>query len=485
MRFTFFYCLFLCAPIIINAQKIIEPKDFSDPVFNAFNKTILSNIELSSKYSRILLAENNDAKTVSLLFVTNAENGSKTRLETFVFNDKFEILTQKETSFNTFKGKLDASEMIDLGDELAIFNIDAFYIEELNISKKDGTLVGFKPIEPKMLSNKRVFKHQNKLYLLTFDSKNYMLFNLAHKQVLKLGEGKLPQIPKFKLAKHLEEATYIKSYKMPIFSAASSKDKVFTFDDKIVFTFDNIQKNTSELLTFSFDLATGALEKSVKPYPSVFSLENMKVQHGSFLSSDQKVFLSAISDREIKISIQNLKDIIELKRIKTNIREGISFRGSTIYDDKANFNWWSRKLQRKSSDTLEEKKFWELVLNSGLGIMAIPSKNGYDITCGNYAFKDNNDDSVIAAGVLFGLAGALIASAGNSGNGAESQYFYTHLSEKFEPMFDVDLPNNWTKQFHIFDYNNYFRYRMAFRMDGKNMYCIYHPQTKKLMFVTE
>jgi hypothetical protein len=468
------------------AQKKAELKDFNDTILNSFNKTILSNIELSSTYSRILLAENNVAKTASFLYVTNAENGSKTRLKTLVLNDKFEILAQKESSFNTFKGKLEASEMIDLGDELAVFNIDAFYIEELNISKKDGSVVGIKPVDPKLLSKKRVFKHENKLYLLTFDNKDYILYSLAHNKILKLGEGKIPQIPKFKLEKRMEEAVFIRSYKATSFDKASSNDKVFTFDDKIVFTFDNIQKTSAEWLTIAFDLNTGNIEKTIRTYPSVFSLENKRVQYGSYLTSDKKVFLGAISDREFKISIQNLNDSIELKSIKTTIRDGISFRNSAIYDDKANFNMWSGKLQRKALDTLSEKKFWELVLNSGLGIMAIPTKNGYDVTCGNYVFRENNDDAVAAAGVMFGLVGAVVASAANGGRGgAESQYFYSHFNDKFDSNTDVELPNDWLIQYKTFDYNNHFKYRMAFKMNDKNVFCIYQPNSKKLMFVSE
>jgi hypothetical protein len=466
------------------AQKKAELKDFNDTIFNSFNKTILSNIELSSTYSRILLSENSTAKTASFLFVTNAENGSKTRLKTLVLNDKFDILTQKESSFATFKGKIDANEMIDLGDELAIFNIDAFYIEELNISKKDGSIVGIKPVDPKLLSEKRVFKHENKLYLLAFDNKSYILYNLAHNKVLKL-EGKMPQIPKFKLEKRMEEAVYMRNYKAPSFDKASSNDKVFTFDDKIVFTFDYIQKTSAEWMTIAFDLNTGNIEKTIRTYPSVFSLENKKVQHGSYLTSDKKVFLGAISHREFKISIQNLNDSIELKSIKTTIKEGFPFRSSIIYDDKANYNWWNGKLQRKALDTLSEKKFWELVLNSGLGIMAIPSKGGYDVTCGNYVFRENNDDAV-AVTIMFGLVGAVVVSAANGGRGgAESQYFYSHFNDKFDSNPDIELPNDWLKQYKTFDYNNHFKYRMAFRMNDKNAFCIYQPNSKKMMFVSE
>lgn len=488
------FCWITLSFSAVFAQKQTDIKDFNDTLFQAFNKTILSDIDVSRKVLRSLIAVDAVSKNTGFIYISNATNGAKSRVKTVVVNNKLELLFQKEAFIATRKGTLDVTEVLDCGNDWAVFNTDDFFIEEFLISKKDGSIVKAKQYDPKLLTQRRIFKHQNKLYLLTFDRKNYMLYQLEHGNTVSIGKGKLPEIPKFNLEKALDAAIYVRDYRLPKFSESAGNYKVFTIQNQLVFSFDILTKTESQMMTISFDLATGIASKASRSYPSVASSLAMTsgvaktkgYQFGSFISSDSKVFLSTINEKDFVISIQNLESSTELKRITCSKKEGFGFRNSAFYNDLSNHNIWSGKQQRKALDTLGEAQFWEHIVKSGLTIMAVPTEGGYDLTCGNYVYNETDDGSVLAAGILFGAIGAGIAGGLTAENsGTDSQYFYAHLSTSFEPVKDAELPTHLTQQFKVFDFNPRFKYRTYFRTDGKNTFCVYHPDSKKLMLVSE
>ena len=488
------FCWITHSSLAIFAQKKTDIKDFNDSLFQSFNKTILSDIDVSQKVQRPLIAVDSVSKNIGFIYISNSTNGAKSRVKSVVVNHKLELLFQKEASIATRKGTLDVTEVLDCGDDWAIFNTDDFFIEEFLISKKDGSVSKAKQYDPKLLAHRRVFKYQNKLYLFTFDSKNYILYQLEQGHIVSIGKDKLPEIPKFNLEKALEAAIYVRDYRLPKFSESAGNYKVFTIQNQLVFSFDIVTKTESQMLTLSFDLATGIASKVSRNYPSVASSLAMTLgvaktkgyQFGSFISSDSKVFLSTINEKDFVISIQNLEGSNELRRITCSKKEGFGFRNSAIYNDQSNHNMWSGKQQRKALDTLGEAQFWEHIVKSGLTILAVPTEGGYNLTCGNYVYNTTDDGSVLAAGILFGAIGAGIAgglAAENSGT--DSQYFYAHLNTSLEPVKDIELPTHQTQQYKVFDYNPRFKYRTYFQIDGKNAFCIYHSDSKKLMLVSE
>jgi hypothetical protein len=469
------------------AQEKKALKALSDSIIQTFPNTIVSDIEISPKVVRPLIAVDSISKSMIFICVGNAPNGAKSRVKTVVLNEKWELVFQKETLTSTHKGILDASEIIDNGDDWAIFNADDFYIEEFLISKKDGILIKAKQYDPKLLTNNRFFKYRSKLYLFTFDSKNYVLYQLEHGSVTLIGKNKFPEIPKFSLEKQIKEAKYIRDYRLTKFSEAASNSKIFIINNQLIFVFDDVPKTKNQLILLSIDLKDGAISKSSRDYPSVLKVKKVdKTQFSSFISSDGKLFMGAIGEKDFVLSIQNLENSTELKHLTCTKNEGFPFKNSTIYNDQSNFNVWTGKQQRKALDTLGETEFWDLILKSGLTILAIPTDGGYDLTCGNYIYTNHDDSNVVAASMLFGAVGGAIASASTSNiSGTNSQYFYSRLNNLFEPVKNIEMPTNLTQQFKIFDYNPRFKYRTYFKMNGKDAFVIYHPESKKLMFVRE
>ena len=250
-----------------------------------------------------------------------------------VVNEKFDVLSLAESSFTPRNGKIDATAILDSGDKLALFNVDDFFIEEINIYKHDGTAMKHKQYDPSILSQNRFFKHQGKLYLFTIDTKMYYLYELQHNKVSRLGMGNMPEIPKFELGQKMREASYLRDYKPLEFGETQENNNVFTINNKLVFTFANIQQGTADFLTFSFDLATGALSKTERKYPTLSLIKKTKdYQFGSFISSDGKVFLASISKDDFVLSIQNMDNTEELKRIVCNSQTGFSFKNSINMD---------------------------------------------------------------------------------------------------------------------------------------------------------
>jgi hypothetical protein len=491
MQHSFLYSMLLFALPMFAQQatqtKKTEIKSFYDSLFQTFPNTLISDIEFPNRVTRVLVTQDTTTKNTLVLGIGNAANGAKSRVKTIILNEKSQLVLQKESTVGTRKGVLDASEIIDCGNDWAVFNSDEFYIEVFLISKKDGSITKFEQYDPKLMSNQRYFKHQNKLYLYTFDNKNYLLYQLEQDKITLVRKDKLPEIPKFNFEKQLKDVRYIRDYRHTKFSESAANCKAYTIQNKLIFTFDEVPKSENQLLLLTIDLTTGQLTQSLRNYPSVLTSEKKaKQQYTSFLASDGTLFLSAIGEKDFIISVQKLDNAAELKRLSYTKKEGFLLKNSPIYNDQSNHNFWTGKQQRKVLNTLVDNEFWDLILKSGLTIMAIPTVVGYDITCGNYVYTEVNEGNSVAVGLMFGAVGAgIVGGVSANKTGTDSQYFYTRLDTVFEPIKNIDLPTDLTRQFKVFDYNTRFKFRTYFRLNNKNAFMVYHPESQKLMITTE
>jgi hypothetical protein len=437
------FCWILLPSLVLSAQKKTEIIDFSDTIFQNFDKKVIRDVDIRSRYQRAVVLPDTVSKTIRFLFLEKNEKRGK-HFKIVETNEAYDIVSEKEVSATVRSGKIDPTAIIDCGDRLAIFSVDDFFMEEINISKLDGSVTKHKQHQPTMVSQKRFFKHQNKLYFFTFDTQMYYLYELVHGRIKNIGRATMPEIPKFELAQKMREAAYLRDFKPLEFGETQENNNIFTINNKLIFTFANIQRGTADFLTLSFDLTSGELSKTVRKYPSVSPIEKTKdYKFGSFISSDGKVFLASISENDFVLSIQNLDNTDELKRIVCNKQQGFAFKNSIIYGDQSNLNFWSGKEQRKSAYEVSDLALWDKIFDKGLSIMAIPTNQndeGYDIIFGSYTHKEVDEDGILAAGVLFGLIGATIAAgvAAEKG-GTDTQYFYSRLNDKFEPVPDVIL----------------------------------------------
>ncbi len=178
--------------------------------------------------------------------------------------------------------------------------------------------------------------------------------------------------------------------------SSSIKRKMYVDENNITFTFDN-SKNVTQ--TIFIDLTT--FNHTIKFYqnPNIIG-EDMFLNSNSYLY-DNKVFQIKTSSEEFYLTVKDLDDkLIKTHHLKKN--DSLYFNNTPVYQENGEFGG-NREFDKAS-------KFIRKINNLSCGLTVHNLHDNYLITIGSVSQSNGN---AVMMGSMFGLAGALVATAIN------------------------------------------------------------------------
>jgi hypothetical protein len=204
----------------------------------------------------------------------------------------------------------------------------------------------------------------------------------------------------------------------------------------------------------------------------------------SFISADNKVFLTSIGEKDMVILVQDFETGKVLNKIICPRANNITLKNSDIINESTGLNYWTGKEEKRNKEVVKDEDLWSAMLSDGITLLAYPYKGGYDLTIGNYIDrKGQAEDNVVIASVLFGAVGGAIANANNKAT--VSYFFYSRLNDTGQHQQETKMPNNFEKSLQMFDFNKEYKYRTPFKMNGKDYFTVYHLETKHIIIVAD
>ena len=427
----------------------------------------------------------------------------ESRVQVLITDKNFNKILEKEQPFS---GKIDEfliDEALDCGTSWSFFSMNDDFIREVIVSKQSGEVHTSKLVIPKLLTFHKPFKHHDKLYFLTFDKKEYMLYGLEHGKIPLIGVGKFPEtgIKNCHFAPFLEDARYISSSEKPQFDdVAGNISKVYTRQNAVVLTIDyRTNDKQASFMQLAINLETAQAKFSQQPFPSTQSYgrkpsweaQNMDNyidvelrNFASFVTTDDKLFLTTISDREMITSISDLRTRQVIKQVVCPRSHELPLKNSDIVNESTGFNYWTGREQKRNKKTISDLDFWDALRAKDISVIAYPRKNGYDLMIGTYVNqKQKARRKIILAGAMFGLIGSAITNANNEA--VISYYFYSRLNADFEHQADAKLPNTFDEDAKLFDFNRDYKYRAFFNIGEKAYFTVYDPDSRNVLIFAD
>ena len=340
--------------------------------------------------------------TIGIFFFYFGSGFKNKRIKTFIFDTLFNKIIEKEQELDNDTYDVLIEDALDDDKFWTFFSMTDVFLKEIVVSKQTGHMHMLRLIKPKILKHYKTVKHEGKIYLLTFDKTAYILYRLEHGKIITVGEGKMPEtgIKRLNFSTLLEDAYYVRSTQKAQLSDAAYDNKNFTFKNNVIFTFNHRIDEKEALFGYlNFDLTTAKAEFHKIPFPATTTLgrkvtfyynpdknenfidPNLR-NFASYFSSNGKLFLTSMSDKEMNISIYEWETGQKITEIINPIRNLFTMKNSDIINETSGFNFWSGKEEVREKDTLTSVKFWEILLLENFNLLAHPQKDGYDLTIG-------------------------------------------------------------------------------------------------------
>lgn len=317
------------------------------------------------------------------------------------------------------------------------------------------------------------FTHNGQFYMLTLADKEAKL-------VLYTFNKPAPEPHVIDLSKHLFSMVdakefslnaLLRSYPLVLvdpdlqnpLSVTSARSKLYTFDDKLLLTFDH-NRNYTEII--EINLPDFSLNEKKIPQPE---LTEVTVSN-SFLSTDRLYQIRA-SRREFILGAKSYPDLAELNSFRTSEDQEIGFKNSPLL---------AQILDQRPYDLGKTKKFMRRLSESSPGLSATPTTGGTLLTVGGIRGYRSAGDVILGVG--------LIAAGGNTdifddGSGQSQQTIF------FESIFDKNFQHVSAEQHPLasdfisefLSANEHIGLYTVTRSKGEFILSYYEPREKKLI----
>ena len=380
--------------------------------FASFSQEIVSKISLELKRNRdVFQVVNDSAKTVTL-FLSDKET-----VNAFCLNEKMQItdsLFAERPATKTYDFMIDnvvnaknttlfwsSSNHKDICSQTFDFDTHKTTIQTYSISFK----------EEKYLQH---FSEKGKFYIMSIikDSAVLKLYVFNNGS---LTEKKL-DMSSFKFQKaNLQMANLYEVLEVSFFpfeapfsfqkinsenptslTESAKKRKLYIENNKAILTFDNGIANT---FVITIDLDDFSTSEKIIQKPYVYYDLLIDVTSNSFLIDD-KLYQINSSVNKMAISIKDLNNNL-IKEYQATDIQYIAFKNSEIIQENGSVS--NKRVLEKSSQFLRK------ITNSNMGISCYKINNNYLVTTG--AVSEQQQNSSVMVGAMFGVAGVLLAYA--------------------------------------------------------------------------
>lgn len=238
----------------------------------------------------------------------------------------------------------------------------------------------------------------------------------------------------------------------------SAFQKLYVIDGKIIISLD---QNKTYTQIISFNLANSEKEVKYIKKPLLSDTEFVSAKSNSYIYDD-KIFILAISDEKLNLSIKDYQSSNLLKAYSFSEEDTITIKNTSLIKFTNN-----RTINKNTNET---KDILRKISQSKVGISAYRFANDYQVTIGGKSHS--NDGSIIVSGLFFGFSGALLTNILNATFKADALYFkgvldsnFNHLNKDaklnvIDKIINLKTKNKIgiTKSETVYQYKNSFNY---------------------------
>ncbi len=426
---------------------------------NIFSQEILycDNVIINPGFTKTrqsLPIVNNDKNEIMIFLL------EKNGIDGLKFNSNYELISnvKYEKPKNKFKTLLGHS-FDSNGYHLFFTNKvkNQFFIQSINENTKKSRLLPIKLKSEKFLET---ISYKNKFYIVTIVKRTSILKlytfegnKMTKEMKLDFNESKFSKSRFQKLFHVMLDKnnppfeSNLRIQKIDInnqnpLAITTESNKLYYYDNKIFLSLDN-ELNNTKLITINLNDYTSKI--NIFSQPKVDCENRVKIKSNSYLFDD-KLYQIKLCKEELSLQILDIKNSNIIKQYRTKSDEELSFKNSSIFQEKSNeYKVFNKRELTNSKQVLRK------ISGMNIGVSVSRSNNNLELTIGackipqqgipgNYDVKYENKNLTSSLGSI-----NIATSSINIANNSSTMFAYNNYLEKksvyFKTLLDINSLN--------------------------------------------